>query len=369
MSECGKCHEKYEENTENEPKIMECGDTICSKCIKELKGDNDKFSCPYCKVEINENIEDIPTNKYLLQVMQTILCDKCMKEFGDYSNPKRFPRVLKCGHTYCSNCLAENKKENNDEIQCLDLYCRQKTNGKVEDLRINKIIIQKLENQLNDCLKYVNYQFKSNEIDNCYTIGVIGDSNAGKTSILYFYNTGKILEETVSTAGFDYSIKYIKYKNKNIRLSVFDTAGQEKYRSVTIGAMRGFYGVLLVFSLTRLDDTIDKETYKNKTFENLKFWLEEFHDINKRENSIVYLLGNKLDDKENRVIDYKDAKNFADNNNLKYFETSAIKGKGIKEVFSKLIEDLLDTFPINKPNESDNFSITTRKTNKKKKRC
>ena len=369
MSECGKCHEKYEENTENEPKIMECGHTICSKCIKELKGDNDKFSCPYCKVEIKENIENIPTNKYLLQVMQTILCDRCMKEFGNYSNPKRIPRVLKCGHTYCSKCLTENRKKNNNEIQCPDLYCRQKTNGKVEDLRTNKIIIQKLEDQLNDCLKYVNNAFKHDEIDNCYTVGVIGDSDTGKTSILYYYNKGQILEETVSTIGFDYSIKYIKYKNKNIRLSVFDTAGQEKYRSATIGTMRGFYGVLLVFSLIPLNDTIDKETYKNQTFENLKFWLEEFHAINNRKNCIVYLLGNKLDDKENRVIDYKDAKNFAKENNLKYFETSAIQGKGIYEVFSNLIEDLLNTFPTSKPNPSDNFSVKTRKTNQKKKCC
>ena len=143
MSECGICRENYEENTEHEPKIMKCGDTICSECIKILKGDKDKFSCPFCRLDIKEMIEDIPTNKYLFQEMQTILCDICMKEFGTQSNPKRLPRVLKCGHTYCSNCLTKNIRENNDKTQCLDLYCRQQTKGKVEDLRINKIIIQK----------------------------------------------------------------------------------------------------------------------------------------------------------------------------------------------------------------------------------
>ena len=218
-------------------------------------------------------------------------------------------------------------------------------------------------------MKYVNYDFKLNEIDNCYTIGLIGDSDTGKTSILHYYKTGQCLEAPSSTIGFDYSIKFIKYKNKNIRLSVFDTARQEKYKSLITGTMRGFYGVLLVFSLIPLNIEEDKEIYKNNTFINLNFWLNQFYSINNRINSIVYLVGNKLDDIENRVISFEEAKNFADKNNLKYFETSAIKGHGINKVFSNLIKDLLNAFPISIPHESDNFSVRTRRINPKNKCC
>ena len=246
--ECGICRENFGDNPENEPKILMCGDTLCMKCIKIIKNDNPIFLCPFCRKEIREKIEEIPTNKYLLQEMQTILCDICFKEFGTNSNQKRIPRVLKCGHTYCTNCLSESIKNNDTEIQCLEFYCRQKTNGKIEDLRINKFITQKLEDQFNDCLKYVNYQFNQNEIDNCYTIGLIGDTMTGKTSIFHYYKTGEFLQSPFATVGFDYSIKYIKYKKKNIRLSIFDTAGQEKFRSVSTGTLRGVYGLLLVFS-------------------------------------------------------------------------------------------------------------------------
>ena len=88
-----------------------------------------------------------------------------------------------------------------------------------------------------------------------------------------------------------------------------------------------------------------EEDYKIKTFNGLEFWLNQFSQFNKVDNAIIYLLGNKVDDEENRIIKYKDAKRFANENDLKYYETSARTGKNINKVFFDLIYDLLKKFP------------------------
>ncbi len=61
---CNICFENYEDNTDNAPKIMPCGDTFCFKCLKTIKKEKEKFACPICQRDIFENIEDMPTNKY-----------------------------------------------------------------------------------------------------------------------------------------------------------------------------------------------------------------------------------------------------------------------------------------------------------------
>ena len=88
-----------------------------------------------------------------------------------------------------------------------------------------------------------------------------------------------------------------------------------------------------------------EEKYKEKTFERLEFWLNQFYQFNTVDKAIIYLLGNKVDDVENRVIKYKDAKAFANKYSLKYYETSAKTGQNINKVFFDLINDLLRTFP------------------------
>ena len=125
----------------------------------------------------------------------------------------------------------------------------------------------------------------------------------------------------------------------------------------------------MVFSLIPLNVDQTPEDYKRSAFDNLEFWLRQFHLINKRDNCVIYLLGNKVDDEEHRVMKYEEAKRFADTHKMQYFETSAKTGEGINDVFSNLVKDLLIAFPVSKPNATDNFSIRTKKQNKKKKCC
>lgn len=357
MMSCNICFENFEKDTDNEPKIMECGETICLKCIKNLKKENDHFSCPICQKDIYENIEDMPTNLYIFNPMKTIICDMCSDEYDDNYKSQKTPRVLQCGHSFCTECL-KSKIGKNNEIMCM--FCGQKTNKKVEDCRVNKIIIEKLEEEIINSMKYIEGNIEISKIDNQYSVGLMGETGGGKTSINQFFRTGKPLNSSMATVGFNYEFKFIKYKKKTIKLSLIDTAGQEKFMSLSAGALRGVFGLLLVFSLTPLwnekeGDTYEKaddetkkkieENYKTKVFQGLEFWLNQFYQFNKNENAIIYLLGNKVDDEEHRIIKYKDAKTFAKQYNLKYYETSAKTGLNINRVFFDLTHDLLKTFP------------------------
>ena len=378
MMSCNICFENFEQDTENEPKIMECGDTFCLKCIQFIKKEKEKFLCPICQKEIYEKIEDMPTNKYVFNPLKTILCDMCSNEYDNNYKSNKTPRVLSCGHSFCTNCL-KSKLGSGDEITCM--FCGQKTKRKVEGCRVNKMIIEKLEEQIISSMKYIEGDIEISKIDNQYSIGLMGETGGGKTSINHFFRTGQSIENSISTIGFDYVFKFIKYKEKTVKLSLIDTAGQEKFMSLSAGALRGVYGLLLVFSLTPLwnskqfenykkgDNEFKKqleEEYKKKTFDGLEFWLNQFYQFNKTENAIIYLLGNKVDDEENRIIKYKDAKKFANQYDLKYYETSAKTGKNINKVFFDLIYDLLKTFP-NKIGKEVNVRLNKKKSKKESK--
>ena len=376
---CTICFDNYEDNTDNAPKIMSCGDTFCFKCLKQIKREKEKFTCPICQKDIFENIEDMPTNKYVFNQKKTILCDICSNEFDNTYNSEHSPKVLKCGDTFCSKCL---KSQSSSEITCY--FCSEKTSGSVDDLRVNKIIIEKLEEEIINTMKYIDNKIEISKIDNQYSVGLMGETGGGKTSINNFFRTGETIENVLSTIGFDYTFKYIKYKEKTVKLSLIDTAGQEKFMSMSAGALKGAYGLLLVFSLVPLWNEKEKEKYNKsngeekkiieakytqKTFDQLTFWLNQFLQFNTIDKSIIYLLGNKVDDEKNRIIKYKDAKKFANENNLKYYETSAKTGKNINKVFFDLVIDLLRVFPNKIERRNFNINNGKKKSNEKNNKC
>ena len=158
---------------------------------------------------------------------------------------------------------------------------------------------------------------------------LLGDSSVGKTSILLKYISNKFDESSISTVGVDYMDKIIDYNKFKIKLQIWDTSGEEKFRTITKNFYRNADGLLVVFDLTK------KESYVH-----IKSWINEAKENNDKLKTI--LIGNKLDLKDERIVAIDVAKQFAEKNNLKYIETSAKDGTNINESFQAIIDLLFD---------------------------
>lgn len=158
---------------------------------------------------------------------------------------------------------------------------------------------------------------------------LLGDSSVGKTSILLKYISNKFDESSISTVGVDYMDKIIDYNKFKIKLQIWDTSGEEKFRTITKNFYRNADGLLVVFDLT-----------KKESYDHIKSWINEAKENNDKLKTI--LIGNKLDLKDERIVAIDVAKQFAEKNNLKYIETSAKDGTNINESFQAIIDLLFD---------------------------
>jgi len=167
---------------------------------------------------------------------------------------------------------------------------------------------------------------------------IIGDTGVGKSCLLVrWVDNDFFTEDDKFTIGVDYKFKLVTVKDKNVKLQIYDTAGQERFRTVTASFYRGAHGILLVYDIT------DKETFGSRMEE----WLKEIKNYTP-DNTPIVLVGNKLDlAGEKRSVEQSQAKAFAEKHGLKYMETSAKDGTNVNEAFMSLAEKIVD-FKYNK---------------------
>jgi small GTP-binding protein len=176
-----------------------------------------------------------------------------------------------------------------------------------------------------------------------FKIITLGDSGVGKTSIITRYTTGNFIENIASTLGVNFSYKnLIINKTVKITLKLIDTCGQEKYRSLSKAYFRNTDGVLFIFGLN------DKDS-----FDNIKEWMECFNKECLLENVPKILVGNKCDLEIDKELNQNLIKEFAEENNIKYFETSARDNKNINELFEEMGKMIYKKgLPLDKQEES-----------------
>jgi len=150
----------------------------------------------------------------------------------------------------------------------------------------------------------------------------LGDSDVGKTSIIKRIISNKFSEKMQSTIAIDYSCKTIKFGKNYLKIFLWDTAGQEKFKTIVRNYFNGANGVLLCFDITN-----------RKTFEKLNFWINELKEKLNLDELFIILIGNKIDKENEREISIEESKKFAKENNILYFEISAKTNEGIKEMF------------------------------------
>ena len=154
----------------------------------------------------------------------------------------------------------------------------------------------------------------------------LGESTVGKTSIVLRYSDDKFLDNNaLSTIGIDFKIKKIIRGGESIKVSIYDTAGQERFQNIIKNYYRGANGILLAYDIT-----------KHSSFEKLDFWYKDLKEnSDKIEDLFIRLVGNKIDKEESREVSIEEANKYAKDKNLPYFEVSAKTGKGIKNYLTK----------------------------------
>ena len=124
--------------------------------------------------------------------------------------------------------------------------------------------------------------------------------------------------------------KNISVKEKNIRIQIWDTAGQEAFRSITRSYYKNSTCAFIVYDIT-----------SRKTFENVILWLKECKEMCYKDILII-LIGNKSDLEGRRAVSYEEGEKFANDNQILFFETSAKEGTNIQEIFTESASILVD---------------------------
>ena len=169
--------------------------------------------------------------------------------------------------------------------------------------------------------------------DHLYKIIIIGDTSVGKTALLSKYLKGIFPTSPLSTVATEFATKIIQIKEGGyIKAQIWDTAGEEKYKSITYHHYKKSVGGLIVYDIT-----------KRSTFENVKNWYNDL--IYKAEKGcIIALIGNKLDlvekNGKKREVSKEEAQSYAEDNHMLFYETSAFNGNNINDIFEELMQTI-----------------------------
>lgn len=153
---------------------------------------------------------------------------------------------------------------------------------------------------------------------------IVGDSGTGKSCLLLRYTENKFEPMHELTIGVDFGTKIANINGQNIKIQIWDTAGQESFKSIITSYFRGSIGAILVFDVTN-----------RESFNNVKYWMDT---VKEKSNTpiTIFLIGNKCDLVDNRVISETEAYDFAKKYNLLYMESSSKSGYNVNEVFNNL---------------------------------
>ena len=192
-------------------------------------------------------------------------------------------------------------------------------------------------------------------------VTLIGESSVGKTCIINRFCKGVFNTDVESTLGANYSQKKLEKNGQKIRLDLWDTAGQEKYRAIGRHFYKESYIVCLVYDIT-----------SKESFENLKtIWYPDLKEYGE-EYKIVALIGNKLDKFLEEEVSEEEGRKFAKEINAVYKRTSALEGTGLEDLFNELVDKYLknikDDIKKNDKEKQDNIVIKKEDDNQPKQR-
>ena len=184
---------------------------------------------------------------------------------------------------------------------------------------------------------------------------LIGDGGVGKTCLIEQYINKQFNEETVSTVAVsDKLTKEVKVGEKTIKLEIWDTAGQEKFRSVNKIYMKDAKIALMVYDMT-----------EQNSFNNLQNWYKELKEINDSVE-IIGVIANKSDLYEEKIIDETEGENYAKSINATFYETSAMDYERVSAAFEGLTKKYVEKKDKEEKKRKEEESKKTEEERKKK---
>ena len=164
-----------------------------------------------------------------------------------------------------------------------------------------------------------------------YKLIFLGDQGVGKSCILNRFMNNTFTEEYQATIGLDFQSKNVQIDNQDIHLLLYDTAGQEKFRSLIPMYTRDANIILLVYEVTSKD-----------SFLHLNHWLNDLTTV-KKDEVIFVVVGNKTDLEDKREVSREEGEQFAKDNDYLFAEVSAKDGKGFQDLFYKNLFERIRT--------------------------
>ena len=157
---------------------------------------------------------------------------------------------------------------------------------------------------------------------------IIGDTGVGKSCLLLQFTDNRFRKDHELTIGVEFGSRVIPTSSKDIKIQIWDTAGQESFRSITRFYYRGAACAVLVYDITR-----------RETFQNLEDWLSDATE-NGNSEMVIVLVGNKNDLEEYRAVSKEEGQNFAKKHGLLFMETSAKTSHNVEMLFRESAEDI-----------------------------
>lgn len=171
------------------------------------------------------------------------------------------------------------------------------------------------------------------EYDHLFKILIVGDSTVGKTSVLVRYVDDVFNPEFQTTIGVDFKVSTLQIEGKIVKLQLWDTAGQDRYRNIVSSYYRGAHGIILMFDLT-----------SPETFSRVEEWYEESQKYLATQIPRL-LIGNKSDLTTERMVTKEDALELAERFAMQYIETSAKANSNVSEAIGLLAQQIIAKSP------------------------
>ena len=174
---------------------------------------------------------------------------------------------------------------------------------------------------------------KNDDLGNYEKINILtlGNTTVGKTCFILRFTENFFQPIYLTTCGIDSKYKIITLSNsKSYKAIFYDTAGQERHRSISLNQIKSADGILLMYDVTNQD-----------SFNSIKGWMDNIREI-KGNNFPVILVGNKIDLKEERKISQLNGQNLADSYGISFYEISNKTGENVEEATLDLINKISD---------------------------